>query len=565
MFFLFKRRFLFTGLWLLIMTSPMQSMALPEQYGGLKGYISANIDSPPSDYGFGVSYYVSTWALLKKPIANFQIGLPSTWITPNNSTFNQPLCPSGTTARDNWSERGPYYQDVFQTIEGGFGFWVNTQFTSAIPKYRMNATADCYTKQMISSPGWGFTSTTALSPDLMGIAQLSNHILVPPDGLTFTPQTQGEVMGIAWMALPLNFTPASSRIISYIKTTIGSLINPNKAQMTQTGDQTWTLFINAQNFKGPIAFYIPDYWSRLSDNYKVIVGRGLDAQPAIMNGGAMEFNTVPYFEATDVNNINYSKIPQLQFPVDENGQTLLMEGIYFYSKQGIYTPLKNALNADTSIPTSFNIDTASAWIPTCHANPLHFTQGNNIELIGIDEIVKTFASQKNGRCLFGLQWSAAAKGLADFPSYFMQQGDKRTAIDAEKVPAVIQLTSQEFIPAFFGNTYQVLDKDAQTAWNQWASDQLISVKLNDGSNVQYRWYKFVDQPSLQNLHLTPEQKNALQAMIVKLHKAWATDNAFMPAPPNNSTLVNVDNVLLVTPPAGLEYGYVPIVTNQGMK
>src|SRR5689334_2007908 len=67
--------------------------AQEELSGGLNGYISAGITNPPQDYGFGVSFYVSSWALLDKPIAYFQVGLPSTWIVPDNTDFNEALCP----------------------------------------------------------------------------------------------------------------------------------------------------------------------------------------------------------------------------------------------------------------------------------------------------------------------------------------------------------------------------------------------------------------------------------------------------------------------------------------
>src|SRR5271166_4139900 len=65
----------------------------------LHGYLAAFL-SPPQGYGFGVSFYVTVWALLESPLSSFQVGLPSTWIHPENSDFKLPLCPKGTYARD---------------------------------------------------------------------------------------------------------------------------------------------------------------------------------------------------------------------------------------------------------------------------------------------------------------------------------------------------------------------------------------------------------------------------------------------------------------------------------
>ena len=102
-------------------------------------------------------------------IDQFQIG-HGTWITPNNHG-DKPLCPKGTMARDNWPERGPSYRDVFQTIEGGPGYWWNTKFPSPQMKYRVNGTTDCYTSQ-IASPGWTWDGS-ALGSNVPGIAQLA--------------------------------------------------------------------------------------------------------------------------------------------------------------------------------------------------------------------------------------------------------------------------------------------------------------------------------------------------------------------------------------------------------
>jgi len=120
--------------------------------GGLHGYISMKVPPPPDGFGFGISFYSAAWPLLAEPLQSFQIGLPGTWILPDNRGYERPLCPPGTIARDRWAERGPSYRDVFQTIEGGMGFWRSTQFPSATPKFRMNGPATCYNVEI---PGEG--------------------------------------------------------------------------------------------------------------------------------------------------------------------------------------------------------------------------------------------------------------------------------------------------------------------------------------------------------------------------------------------------------------------------
>jgi len=79
--------------------------------------------------------------------------------------------------------------------------------------------------------------------------------------------------------------------------------------------------------------------------------------------------------------------------------------------------------------------------------------------------------------------------------------------------------------------------------------------------VTYWWYRFVDQPSLQDADLSDAERNCLQAVVEKIHTQWTMDKEYLP-PPGMGTLATLDAALVVTPPAGLEIGYVPIATRQ---
>ena len=506
--------------------------------GGLKGYISMHVPGVPDEYGYGVSFYSSIWSLLDTPLSAFQIGLPSTWIIPDNRDFEQPLCPPGTVARDNWPERGPYYRDVFQTIEGGLGYWRSTQFPSVTPKYRMNGTSNGYNHE-ISSPGWGFGRTTALSDDQIGIAQLSNRLIVPPDGITFRKNTSGEILGNAWMALPLT--------------------KPNDGPIAPTGDLCWTLFLNTSNFKGPVAFWIPETWSRLSSGYPTIVGRGLDSRPGLMNGGAMEVNTVPYFENNDTTGVKYSRIPKLNFPVNKDGITILMQDVTMYSPEALYLDMKS-WSEGLDIPSG-QFKRTAAWIPEVRSNPISFRQGReNIPLTGFEEIVKTEIFGNPGSSSFGLRWiDPRANGV--FPEYYGQEDQKMVAIPAEKIPVETELTSQTFKPANVGRDY-TSPQEKGDSWHKPGPRQgPFKIVLSDNSEVTYSWYRFADQPALQKLGWSEVEKERLQSLVEKIHIEWPTNRNYMP-PPSSGKLVELDLALSVKPPKGLEVGYVPIVTSQ---
>ena len=195
---------------------------------GLHGYISFSAPKPPDAFRYGMSFYSAVWPLTDKPLANFQIGLPSAWILPLNKDVDFPLCPEGTLART-WEPRGPTWSSVFQTIEGGLGYWRGNHFRYASPKFSMNGVPSCYDYE-VASPGWSFFySSTPLPDDKMGIAQLSNRILVPPDGLTFQGKPNGQFLGYAWMALPLMDARDGTPPV---------------------GDQSWTLFLELCKFQG---------------------------------------------------------------------------------------------------------------------------------------------------------------------------------------------------------------------------------------------------------------------------------------------------------------------------
>ncbi len=505
-----------------------------------------SVTEPPEAFGYGVSLYAAAWPLLDEPLRDFQIGLASIWIVPENRKVDLPLLPKGTVARDNWPERGPSYRDVFQTIEGGLGFWASTRFGSITAKFRMNGTANGYNHE-ISSPGWGFGDTRALRPDQMGIAQLSSCLLVPPDGLTFRPGTCGELLGYAWMALPL----------TEAKTTTAGLQIP-------TGNQSWTMFLNTTNFRGPVAFYTPATWSRISRIHSPALARGLDARPGLVTGGAIEINTVPRFLTKDANGGTFTKIPKLQFPVDKDGHTVLIHQLTHYSKDALYSQVEQ-WNAGGNTPTG-KFDVKGASVPPVRARPLTVRQGSeNTPIRGIENWVETSTLGAN---TFGLKWKPSVlepwKGATkrgSFPEYFRQGGTELHAITQSAVPSETRLVAANFLPASGGQTYSSPPGPNDVWHKPGPKAGPFTANLSDGSVATYYWYRFVDQPSMQDADLSPEEKARLQRIVEKIRAQWTPKKEYM-ASPTKGVLASLDPALLVKPPRGLGVGYVPIVTRQ---
>lgn len=513
------------------------SAGVTSHSSGLHGYISFEHDPLPAggQFSAGMSFYSAVWSLVDQPIANFQIGLPSVWITPDNSdNTDQPLAPEGTYARQ-WKERGPTWDSVFQTVEGGLGYWAGNHFRYGPPKFSMNATPQCYDYE-VGSPGWSFFYSNEALPDhQLGIAQLSNRLLIPPDALPFRGRPAGQLLGYAWLALP--FTEPT-------------------AGPPPTGEQSWTCFLNAENFKGPIAFYIPETWSKIGKlfDYPFVYGRGLDARAGNIGGGAMEINTVPCFQAPDRKGTLFSKIPQLRFPADASGRAVLVQDVTYYSAAA----LADSFRAwrDGGQPCTGEFSMAGSHRPRLSTTTTRFDQSGT-PITGVEAALDTRVFEGN---VWGLQWTPGGLcGTGEFPQYFRHADGALEAVPAADVPVETGLVSQEFALARPGEPYT---SPTTGAWAQpGPAAGPFTVDLLDGSRVTYSWYRFVDQPSFQQYGWSAEKKAMLQAFVEKIHQTWPIDRSYM-APPTQGQLVALDPGLLVTPPPGLECGYVPIVTGQ---
>ena len=110
--------------------------------------------------------------------------------------------------------------------------------------------------------------------------------------------------------------------------------------------------------------------------------------------------------------------------------------------------------------------------------------------------------------------------------------------------------------------------------NPGPASPMYCVRTATESWVGFKWYKFVDQPELANVFksLPAAERDSvrayMQARIENLHKL-GKDLPFFDVPGGEDTLpkekVSIDEALLMTPPAGMEVGYVPVPVYQRKK
>ena len=507
--------------------------------GGLGFYMEANLRTPiPDNFRSGFGWYSTAWSISPSQVDDFQLGLSSTWIIPDNRTLDaatsRRLCDGGTVEylNDEASNSDTYGQYIFQTIEGSLGWWRGEKFRTVFPKYMPNVSQNCYSSE-VATPGWGFFNSEPTARADTGMIQISNQILMPPDGLTLTAEDTGPQLGVTWHSL--------------------NLPRFDHAFGSEAGDNSWTLFMNSQNFKGPVAFIAPQFWVDGSSKSPAQRNLTLDKRPGHVNGLASEWGSIPLYKHTGSDGTITTKIPELQFPVDSNGDFVISRDFTSYSEKAISSDFEAAL-------------AGAANLPTMPAN----TQTDDQILVGtssevyqegklLDGLTKTLTANSldNGNA-YG--FSVPDKtGMVTLPQYFLDSRSARTEISESEAPTKLSKASFNSAPSTSTFVYQY------PSW--WDASPTASedftTQLNDGSTAVYRWYKFVDQPALQRFELNESEKSNLQSAVVKMQKDWA--QTAMMADPSKGSLVSFDSGLLTSPPPGLEFGYVPIVIKQFME
>lgn len=413
-------------------------------------------------------------------------------------------------------------------------------------------------------PGAGKNRDWDKPEGLYGVAQFSPWLLWPPDGLNLKQRTRGELFGYGYLPLPL---------IAAKPTTAGTNV--------PTGDQCWTLFLNTRNFKGPVAFFTPYFWSHGAVGEPRLAGKLLDTRPSNPNRALqMETQYIPAVEATDHTGETYARIartffPQPQGPADDS---VIVHQITSYAKSALWEAVKTWF--DGGAPASGLIDPHAAYvhrfsgrggatwriytpaIPEKKRVPLAWSAFGSPTLISSN----TFGYRWNDSWVKRTDTKEGA--LATLPQYFhlvatQNQKAEWTPVRPEDVPAETGLGEFRFKRPQEQRPEPYLTPDnAMSCWKRPGPVAgPFQSRLGDGSAVTYYWYRFADQPALLNANLTAQDREDLQARVIKLHQAWTKDREYLAAP-RIGKLAEVDPALVVTPPPGLEAGYVPIVTRQ---
>jgi len=179
------------------------------------------------------------------------------------------------------------------------------------------------------------------------------------------------------------------------------------------------------------------------------------------------------------------------------------------------------------------------------------------------------------------EWDGAGEEERGWGQYYEMQGTTVVPVEEKDVPLELAELAYGTIP--YTTSLSPHELSGEGGYNESITpdyscyvcpngdicDQEIhQTILDDGSIISYQWFRFRDQPLFQGLiqdypeTYTEEYLEDLQQLIEQMHKDWGSSQLFLERPTtlDELHLVEIDHGLLVEPPQGKEFGWVPIVT-----
>ncbi|MEM9609506.1 MAG: hypothetical protein AAGA99_18930 [Actinomycetota bacterium] len=496
----------------------------------------------PADADAGFSMYVAAWPFQQTyPGADYQTGLPSTWLRPANLEDD----PRG----------------VYSTIEGGLGWWRDTRFATEVPKFIMGGVSlDFF--EWANGPGAGAGSAGFDERDWdepqgkYGIAQLSPYVLWAPDGLNLAPGTNGELFGYGYHPLPIIDEQTSSL-----------------GEQVETGDRSWTLFLDSANFRGPVSFFIPNFFTKPAIGDPSLAGIFFDASGSDWGRAiGLETQTIPAVQAT-VDGVTYARITRMQYPATDDESSVILHRVTSYGDEALR-------------------DAAEAWFaggpaPSGELDPDDSHLSPFFEAGAGDDVFMTFvdpdaeaaeeymvdfgalgevdvSDQSTFRYVWNLDLVEREGDSFVLPEYFRLDGEEWQPIRASEVPesSGLQIHVFDELGQRQDDEPYTTPDDPDGPWRSpGPSSETFTADLGDGSTVTYAWYRFVDQPAMRYWEFSDDELDVIQARVEAIHREWTPERSYLSGP-DVGELASLDPAVVVEPPPGFEVGYVPIVLRQ---
>jgi hypothetical protein len=465
----------------------------------------------------------------------------------------------------------------YHTMEGGAGYKPGNSFHNykTPQKFTMGGVAGGF-GSFSNGPGQGApgfknsrsSSTLRWEENIgrYGAAVLSNSLLFPLDGIGFEEGENNKMFGYGYYALPLT-EPKS--------TTAG--------EDKPTGNHCWTLFFNTENFSGPVAFHTPYHWSKRALTQESTVGKNFDNSLLTLSPVFQrETNNLPAKKWVDSNGDTYYKISPVFMPMDDDSigrfGTMPMN-----MDSSMWNAVSDWFNGGPVATMDFNVQEGAVHVRTNTSISTSYKFDKTIKVSTSNFVTRISDSDDPNAAAF--KWKGElikkveGRNLVQLPEYYVlvSGSNAAVAISETEVPdksGLKGIDSREdyeddwefdgfdrtaiFTPMHPDFTYS--DEVVDTWKNPGPTSGPYYAKLDDGSTAVYYWYKFNEQPSILNSDMDEAERELIQKRVELIHAKWNKNDTSFPDP--KEEMISLDNGLLVTPPPGLEVGYVPICVHQ---
>ena len=317
------------------------------------------------------------------------------------------------------------------------------------------------------------------------------------------------------------------------------------------------------------------------------------ARPYLPTGNEMP--PIPSFTETDSEGRVFAKIFPPLFPKNNNIEPFVSNVQTF--DVHLYNHFVDVFNTDNDLRT-MNTNFGDFGIPMTIEHNNHLYESGNAGVFSFDENDERehpFTNKRsfqiniplrpqdtNGETSIFLDWGGVEPEERGWGTYYEILNDETLVPAAiSEVPAILTELRYGSIP----ETYNLAPHDNSSLVNAtgvspdfscWDCDdvsvcdpKIYETVLDDDSTVSYQWYRFRDQPLFRDLTIdypdvyTDVYLDDIQLLIEKMHRDWGDSQKFIEQPSNQEYplhLVEIDHGLIVEPPEGKEYGWVPIVT-----
>ena len=527
----------------------------------------------PEGYEWGSFHYTNVFSPLEPDYmrAYYQSGMFGQWLSPSlthgSGAYDAAVEAAGgdTTA----------YSRGYLRMEGGVGTRKGTRFHNNAHKLIMGGVPGDFS-MMSTGPGLG-AGDWHEDRGRYGAAVLSNRLVFPLDSLNLAEGTTNKMFGYGYYPLPLTDPQPMTG-----------------GQAVPKGNHCWTLFLDAENFKGPVAFFVPYHWAKATVDQPHLHGEYFDNNLLMTPRTiSMETQHSPGVVWDDVSTgEKYYRCLPYRFPIDEDGVGRMMTHLMSPDDSMWEAVSSWLVDGGEVAPTSFLSHPDAIYTsPIMNLGPINITwkfreivNGEYVRTsLATDSYTERIqdADPSTSAIRWNPEWVTPLEGeeLAQLPEFYkFTPGDTHVRpIKQADVPAESSLHDFDSIEDF-SSLFNTSERDTSAYTTPLHPDYVTSsamemvwtrpgpvrgpyhAELGDGSTITYYWYKFNEQPAILNADMSDSERRLVQSRIEAIHTNWSHTDTYFPTP--DFPLASLAANLIVTPPEGLEIGYVPICVGQ---